>query len=465
MPDPKRNNPRLIPHIADSIRDELLALLNFLHHQWFIVLGGVLVVAWALVTFNPMPPTQITLASGQENSTLEVIASQLAAEMMNHGVTTTLTGSRGALENLQLLEQGAVAVALAQGGAPIDPSAGLLSLGSVGYQPLWLFLREPLGNDDLFTGLDGQRISIGLPGSGTRTIMEVVLDLLDAETRARYHWVEMNAGESIQALREGRIDAMFLLAGVESGNAQALLQDPSIVIHDFTLAAGLTHHLDFTEQVLLPKGAIAVHPPRPDRDVRMIATTTTLLISSDLHPAIQHLLLTASARLHQQQPSFFVRAGGFPAYVDPSLPLSEVAERYYAGSQPPFARFLPFWLANLIDAVWFYVLAAIAIGYPLLRLTPTYRVIMFRLIAAQYYNKIRRIEQQWLLSDGAEELRRDSLDKLHAMERDMLQIWVPTGLKSHYGNLRSALILAIERLRRAGEDKHHADHPLRQADP
>jgi TRAP-type uncharacterized transport system substrate-binding protein len=451
MPDPKHNNPRLIPHLIDCVRDELLALVNFLYHQWFIVVAVVALVAWGLVTFNPMPPSRITLASGQENSTLEVVATRLAGQMTGHGVTTTLVGSRGALGNLQLLEEGAVEVALSQGGAPVDRSSGLLSLGSIGYQPLWLFLREPLGDGDLFAGLDGKRISVGLPGSGTRTIMDVMIALLDAGTRARYQWVELNAGESIQALREGRIDAMFLLAGIESGNAQALLQDPSIVIHDFTLAAGLTHHLDFTEQVILPKGAIAVHPPRPDRDIRMIATSTTLLIRPGVHPAIQHLLLTASTRLHQEEPSFFTRAGGFPAYTDPSLPLSEVAERYYAGSELPFARFLPFWLASLIDAVWFYVLAGIAIGYPLLRLMPAYRGVMFRLVAAQYYNRIRRLEQQWLMSGLTEDARLAALNTLRAMEHDVARIWVPTGFKAQYGSLRSALILAIERLRSAGE--------------
>jgi len=323
----------------------------------------------------------------------------------------------------------------------------VLSLGSIGHQPLWLFLREPLSNDNLFDALDGQRVSIGLPGSGTRTIMEALLPLLDERTLDRLELVAMNARDSIAALRAGEIDAMFLLAGIESGNARELLFDERIIIHDFTFADGLTRHLDFVESVVLPKGAIQLHPPRPERDVRMIATTTTLLIDKNLHPAIQHLLLRTVAQINQREPSFFARGNGFPAYTDPSVPLSDVAERYYTGSELPLSRFLPFWLASLIDAIWFYVFAVIAIGYPLLLLAPRYRRMLFRLVTAQKYNQIRDIELEWMRSGCSAASQRLALDRLEALEAEVSKLWVPTGQAEVYRGLANALIFAAQRIR------------------
>lgn len=460
MPDLHRNNPKLISYTLDSIRDEFHALWNFLFHHWFLALTVVLVIGWALNAFNPLPPSRISLASGQENSTLEVIATRVANEMATHGVEVDLVGSRGALGNLQLLEERRVSVALAQGGAPMADGSEILSLGSIGHQPLWLFLREPLQTDSLFDGLDGQRVSIGLPGSGTRTIMEALLPLLDDRTLDRLELVAMNAGDSIEALRAGDIDAMFLLAGIESGNARELLFDERITIHDFSLADGLTRHLDFVESVVLPKGAIQLNPPRPERDVRMIATTTTLLIDKDLHPAIQHLLLRTVAQINQREAAFFTRSNGFPAYTDPSVPLSDVAERYYSGSELPLARFLPFWLASLIDAIWFYVFAAVAIGYPLLVSAPRYRRMLFRLVAAQKYAKMQEIERAWLTSKQDETARDHALDQLLALEQELAALWVPTGQKSVYGALSSSLILAAQRIRNRDvqqDEEHHTE--------
>lgn len=447
MPDHQRNNPKLFEHLIESIRDECLALWNFFYHHWLLVVIVLVGIGWALNAFNPLPPSRITIASGQDNSTLEVIATRIANAMADHDVEIDLLGSRGALGNLQLLEKRRVDIALAQGGAPVTGDSDVLSLGSIGHQPLWLFLREPLPNDNLFDALDGQRVSIGLPGSGTRTIMESLLPLLNEQTLDQLELLGMNAGDSIEALRAGEIDAMFLLAGIESGNARELLFDERITIHDFSFAEGLTRHLDFVESVVLPKGAIQLHPPRPDRDVRMIATTTTLLIDKDLHPAIQHLLLRTVAQMNQREPAFFARENGFPAYTDPSIPLSDVAERYYSGSELPLARFLPFWLASLIDAIWFYVFAVIAIGYPLLLFAPRYRRMLFRLVAAKKYNQIRDIELEWMLSDCSPASQRLALDRLQALEADVNKLWVPSGNAATYRSLANALIFATQRIR------------------
>lgn len=440
MLDPKTNNPRPFRYLLLSMVDELQAIGNFLYHQWFLVIVLIGLLVWAIVQFNPLPPQHVRLASGQSHSTLEVIAGRYQLALAREGIEVSLLGSRGALGNLQRLIDGEVDIALSQGGAPLSQTEGLHSLGSIGYQPLWLFLREPLGEQNFITGLVGQRVSIGLPGSGTRTIIDRMLPLLDAETLAQYQWVERDARDSIEALLSGEIDAMFLLAGIESGNAQALLQHPDVVMHDFQLAAGLTRHLDFVEVITLPKGSIQLHPPRPAQDVRMIATTTTLVVRSDLHPAIQQLLLQSSARLAQQEPDFFARDGGFPAYVDKALPLSEAAERFYAGSRLPFERFLPFWLASLIDAFWFWVIAVLAVGYPLLRLTPTYRKTVFDLVAAQRYRQLRSLQSRWLTAVNTLE-QAELRQELLGLQQDILRIWVPRGRVAQYAALSNAVIL------------------------
>src|SRR5262249_59855855 len=65
-----------------------------------------------------------------------------------------------------LLQDGVVGVMQGGGGAN---TAGLESLGTVAYEPLWWFRRrenEGVGTD----GLRGRKMAIGPPGSGTRAL-------------------------------------------------------------------------------------------------------------------------------------------------------------------------------------------------------------------------------------------------------------------------------------------------------
>ena len=60
----------------------------------------------------------------------------------------------------------------------------------------------------------------------------------------------------------------------------------------------------------------------------MLAPKGSLAVRADLHPAIQHLLLSAAVQIHSQ-PGVFQKAGQFPAAETIDVPLSEEAQRFY----------------------------------------------------------------------------------------------------------------------------------------
>ena len=84
------------------------------------------------------------------------------------GITLEVRATKGSVENLALLSKGEVALALVQGGVDGGGSASALtSLGSVYYEPLWLFHRRDLVVKRL-SDLAGARLAVGPQGSGTR---------------------------------------------------------------------------------------------------------------------------------------------------------------------------------------------------------------------------------------------------------------------------------------------------------
>jgi TRAP-type uncharacterized transport system substrate-binding protein len=443
--------PKIEKYILISMRDEIFALLHFLKYQWYIVAAIVALVAFAVSAYNPVPPSKIRIASGQVNSTLEVIAKRYQTVFAEGGVEVELVTTRGAVENLEALRDGRADIALSQGGAALSNANEIVSLGSIGYQPLWYFHRgEPQIGTNIFEVSRGKRISIGLEGSGTRLVLDAILDLVSPDVRSTVIFIELAAGASIEALRNGSIDGMFLVAGIESGNVQALLGSPGVQFYDFSMAEGLTRQLPFMEVVKVPHGALGLSPARPTTDTFMAATTTTVLARETLHPAIQHLFLKSATAFYSRDVSFFDRPGGFPAFIDKSTPRSDTAERYIANGPLLLDRHLPHWLASFLSVSWFWLVALVAVAFPLAKLTPSYRKVMFDVVLSDLYGRLFAVYRIADETKSFEEL--DVLCARHAvLAHEIGSLWVPKGCSTQYGFLLQAVeTVSVKIAERAG---------------
>ena len=117
----------------------------------FALLVAVLLVA-AYLVLDPQPPRRVVLATGVEQGAYAEFGKRYAAALKEHGIAVELRPTQGAAENLALLRDPASGVDLAfvQGGADGETraaddeqrNAGLVSLGSMFYEPIWLFYRE-----------------------------------------------------------------------------------------------------------------------------------------------------------------------------------------------------------------------------------------------------------------------------------------------------------------------------------
>jgi TRAP-type uncharacterized transport system substrate-binding protein len=92
----------------------------------------------------------IVMATGPEGSADYVVGERYRAALATAGVQVRLRPTAGSVENLALLldQNSGVSVALLQGGTiGAEASSKLESLGTVFYEPLWLFHKRGLGNN------------------------------------------------------------------------------------------------------------------------------------------------------------------------------------------------------------------------------------------------------------------------------------------------------------------------------
>lgn len=377
------------------LRARLVALRYLLATAWPIVLITAIGLAVAYQFVSPEPPRRISITTGSDSGAYYAYAQRYAVQLATKGVTLDILTSAGSHQNLERIENREADIAFVQGGI-VPPAVGeddgegsLRSLGSVSYEPVWVFYRGAQRVDKLHQ-LAGQRIAVGEDGSGIRGL---ALSLLEAnEIPANSPNLLPIAGlTAAEALQQGQIDAAFIVAAQEAPVVQVMLRSPGLRVVSLSQAEAYLRRFPFLSKIVLPRGVVDLVRDLPPRDTLLLATTANIIVRDDLHPALASLLLQAMTEVNGKS-GFFQRAGEFPAYKDHSFPLSKDAEHYYK-SGPPFLQvYLPFWLAVLVERLFVMILPLVMLSLPLLKFAPAIYSWRVRSKIFRYYGDLKFLE-------------------------------------------------------------------------
>jgi TRAP-type uncharacterized transport system substrate-binding protein len=414
-----------------------------------LVAVAVLLIAVALVVtvalIEPLPPRTIVMATGAQGGAYAEVARRYQAILARNGVRLELRESHGSVENLELLRdpKSRVSVALAQGGLTSPPeSPDVRSLGTVFYEPVWVFLRGTNLPQPGSRGFEG-RGSIGQPGSGTRALAEELFAAL-GQDMSLIRPVDMTAAEAGEALLRGELDLAVIVSGWEAPIVRRLLTAPGITTMSATRAdaqVALHPHLG---KLVLPRGVGDLARDRPPGDVQLLAVKASLLVRKDLHPAIQYLLLEAAAEAHGA-PGIFHRAGQFPAAEPADLPLSATALQYYRSGVPWLQRNLPFWLASIASQLLVLLIPIVGVIYPIFRLLPALFDWSMRRRIFHLYGELKFLEAE-IDALGARPAGPELHAKLEQLEQRANHMHVPQAfahmvytLRLHIGIVRKRI--------------------------
>lgn len=437
-----------------------LALRNTLlsFRDLFATAGPFVVIAIALLGvayyfLDPTPPRRVVLATGIDQGAYAEFGRRYAEILKRHGITVALRSTQGAAENLALLRDPASGVDLAfvQGGADVAPAEGapdddLVSLGGLFYEPVWIFYREDssrrlLKGEPLraLSQLQGWKVNIGAPGSGVPNLMAQLIEANRIEP-GRLTLVQKPQTPAVIDFLEGRIDAIVFASAPESVMVQMLLQTPGIGLLDIPQADAYSRRFPFLNPVTLPRGVVDLAGDLPPTDVRMIAPTATLVAREGTHPALIQLFMQAAQSVHGGA-GWFQRKGEFPNARVAERPLAGEAQRFYRDGVPLLQRYLPFWLANLIDRMWVVLLSIVAILIPLSRVVPPLYQFRIRSRVFRWYGQLRLLENA-AGKRPADELTRE----LDAIEARVETVNVPLSYADELYSLRSHIHMVRQKL-------------------
>lgn len=390
MPGSKRWAWLRRPEPAEDFNEDGSAWLGW--RLWLLGLLGVCLIAGLLWWLNPAPPNTLRLASGPAGSAYEISAKRYAEVLRRQGLKVELVASTGSRENLDALLASQADAALVQGGVDLPAGAEeqLRTLGSVAYEPVWVFYRGTFEIEKL-RQLVGWRISVGAEGSGLRGLALKLLAANDLPLGDRI--IALSGLNAAEAIQQSQIDVAFVIASQDSPVVQVLLRTPGIRLMGFAQADAYLKQFPFLAKLVLPQGAVDLVNDFPAENTTLLATTTNLVVRENLHPALQTLLLQAAAEVHRP-PGFFHGRGEFPALRDQTFQPSLEAERFYRSGPPFLQRYLPYWAAVWVDRLVFLLLPVLALALPALRLAPAVYRWRMRSRIFRWYGDLKFLENE-----------------------------------------------------------------------
>ncbi|MBA4261817.1 MAG: C4-dicarboxylate ABC transporter substrate-binding protein, partial [Comamonadaceae bacterium] len=439
--------PRTIRYTLLSLRDLAVSIGPF-------VLLTAALLALTYWWLDPNPPKRVVLATGPAQSAYDEFGKRYADALARYGITVELLTTEGSSDNLELLRTGQADLGFVQGGSAdigYDDEESIVSLGSLFVEPLWLFYREDAAQRlrqsstvANLAELQGWRVNVGTAGSGVPLLFGTLLDV----NRIDHQQVKLSQlaqTPATVAFLDGELDALVFASAPESLMVQMLLQSPGVRLMDFAQSEAYSRRFGYLTPVVLPQGVVDLSKNIPERDMRLVASTTSLLASARTHPAILQLFAQTATSLHGGA-SWFNRAREYPSLEHSEVPLSPEAVRAIQSGPPFLQRYLPFWVANLIERMWLAMGLIIVVALPLSRIIPPLYTLRIRSRVFRWYAELRDIEQRHesAASDGT--ALQTLLDELDTMEAKVEKVVMPLAFTDELYALRSNIGLVRKKL-------------------
>ena len=429
-----------------KIRSTIISSIS--DHGLLVILVSILLAALIsiIIAYHFKSPDNLTMTTGFENGSYAIFGERYRQILEREKITLELLPSSGSIENLKRLNDKSYRVdaGFVQDGMSSPAEANnLVSLGAMGYSPLWVFYR---GQEtfNYLSELKGKRIAIGPEGSGVR---KFAIDLLKLNNSADPPTVllDLSSDAANKALLEGTVDAVMIIGAEDNALVKELLYAPKVKLMSFRQAEAYTRLIPALSHVVLPQGILDVSKKMPSQDVHLLSVTTSLIVRKDLHPALIYLLLDAAVEIHSDA-GWVNKKGEFPTLKELSFPSSNYAERFYRSGRPFLLDYLPFGIAAFVDRTILFMFPVALILIPLIRSIPWVYSWRHRRKFYHWYRELKNLELEVMESSKLEDIS-GYHEKIDRIEASINRIPVPLAffeevyrLQEHVDLVRGKLI-------------------------
>jgi uncharacterized protein len=408
----------------------------------------VALIGLALWFLIPRPSNQLIIATGSHDGLYYRFGQALAKELAKEKIDVRVLATAGSLENLQKLSdpKAGIQLALVQGGVgTISDWPEIRGLASVFNENAWVFFRNAafVKKPTTLAALEGKTISIGLQGSGTRYLAEQLFALsqlkLSGES-ATTKVLDLDARQSLQALKSGRLDAALLVLAPGAPILKEYFQVPGVSVMGFEHAQAFALRLPFLKANSIPQGAIDIRGNIPASALTVLSAPAALVARDDIHPALITPIMRATESALKRI-DLLEQPGAFPSANGLAWPMNEDAAHYLTTGPSFLHRHLPFWGVVWVERAVRIVVPLLILLVPLFRLLPG--LIRFRVDSktSAVYRQLFALERDWAKNPATN--WKEALEKI---DEQAMRIRVPKRYMVDIYELRMHIDLVRQKL-------------------
>lgn len=439
----------LLRYVKIVIQDEIKAVGEQFRESKTILAAFLVCLAGLIAYLQPFPDRHIYIGSSYQGGDWYQMAEASAKFLSEKGLDGQVVVTKGAVDNVNRLIDPADPVNAAYTyGITLDEAQRerVVSLGSISYEPIWVFYRKSrMGTLDSLRDLLRHRVALGPKGSGSYAVASKIMKIYEVDIAGHDNFIPDDFENSARRFMEGSADALIIVSTAWDPIVQTLMRTPGVELMNFKNAEAFDKKDNSLESVRLPAGSISIYPQIPVQDVSLVATTTSVVVKKEMHPDLQLALLMTMKKMNRASENlFFARRNEFPAYVDPAVPISQVAAKFYDYGPPQAMRYLPFWIAGFVDRAWLLLLGLVAIFYPLSKLNLHVRKLRFVVHERPLYEELLEIDKRVSTRILSAEEKIAIHKRLDSINRHAVEHTIPIGEEPHYFDL----VMAIDLIRK-----------------
>jgi TRAP-type uncharacterized transport system substrate-binding protein len=402
---------------------------------------GIIVAVFILVSliFKPGAPNEVVLLTGPEGSSYHALGRQYERVLERSGMTARVVETAGGLDNIRRIAAGsndtvAFAPSNTERAAENLDVSHLESLGSVSYEPLWVFYRDGLEMENI-RDLAGMKLATGSRGSVANFLARKILEANDIGDQVTHVDADLDDPQSVTDLAyQGPFDVVFITGSHESPIIAALIATDQFELMSIERADAYAARSPGLVKLVAPQGVFDLADNVPSEDSQLLSTTTTLVADKDLHPAIVPFMLRAASEIHGGE-FMFGNHGAFPNRLDISLPLAPAAARYYDQGESGISKAFPYRIARWINYLGLVVIPLLVVAVFVVKVLPVVLKAWVTIRLSRLYKQLEAVEK----ADAARRPRTELLTMLQEIDDASAGIFVPRTKLPEYIDFRQFL--------------------------
>lgn len=299
-----------------------------------LVMGSVFAVLWVR---EQRQIFTLTLATAGRDGEYYAFGRALSTVVERHydKIRIDVLETEGSQQNMQLLAEGEVQLALVQSDTPVEPDVEAVSFL---FPELFHLVARPNSGIEQVSDLRDKRIALMPEGSGSYAMFWALSDrygLTDADFEA----MPMTPSAAHAALQAGQVDALFRVIALGNESVNQLLQTSQSRLIPIERAIALQLSLPYLEAIEIPQGTYGGVVPIPPTPLPVVGVRAVLVTRDGVN---EEAVYEITRTLHEFR-NELVREHPLSATIrlpesgeNLGLPLHAGARAYYNQDDPNF---------------------------------------------------------------------------------------------------------------------------------